>query len=76
MSYELSLFFSFTGVYLKYVSQQLIAPNLRSLKMGAISCHQKYLTLISFCLFAGWGEHHGKQGRFQVGAQEKWRVSR
>jgi hypothetical protein len=63
-------------VYLKYVSvsQQLIVPKLedlvlryRSLKMGAIRCEQKYLTLIFFCLFAGWGEHHGKQGWFQAG---------
>jgi hypothetical protein len=35
--------------------------------MGAISCQQKYLTLIFFCLFADWGEHHGKQGWFQAG---------
>jgi hypothetical protein len=35
--------------------------------MGAISCQHKYLTLIFFCLFAGWGEHHGKQGRLQAG---------
>jgi hypothetical protein len=68
--------FAFTGVYLKYasVSQQLIVPKLedlvlrhKSLKMGAISCQQKYLTLIFFCLFAGWGEHHGEQGWFQAG---------
>jgi hypothetical protein len=39
----------------------------RSLKRGAISCQQKYLTLIIFCLFSGWGEHHGKQGQLQVG---------
>jgi hypothetical protein len=35
--------------------------------MGAIICQQKYWTLIFFCLFAGWGEHHGKQGRLQAG---------
>jgi hypothetical protein len=67
----ITFIFAFTGVYLKYaiVSQQLIVPKLedlvlryRSLKMGSISCQQKYLTLIFFCLFAGWGEHHGKQG--------------
>jgi hypothetical protein len=68
--------FTFTGVYLKYasVSQQLIALilsdlylSMRSLKMGAISCQQEYLTLFFFFLFAGWGEHHGKQGRLQAG---------
>jgi hypothetical protein len=68
--------FAFTGVSIKYasVSQQLIVPKLedlvlryRSLKMGAISCQQKYLTLIFFCLFAGWGEHHGKEGWLQAG---------
>jgi hypothetical protein len=35
--------------------------------MGEINCQQKYLTLIFFCLFAGWGEHHGKQGWLQAG---------
>jgi hypothetical protein len=35
--------------------------------LGAVSCQQKYLTLIFFCLFAGWGEPHGKQGWFQAG---------
>jgi hypothetical protein len=35
--------------------------------MGAISRQQKYLILIFFCLFAGWGEHHGKQGQLQAG---------
>jgi hypothetical protein len=68
--------FAFIGVYLKYasVSQQLIVPKLedlvlrcRSLKMGAINCQQKYLTLIFLCLFGGWGEHHGKQGWLQAG---------
>jgi hypothetical protein len=72
----ISFIFAFTGVYIKYaiVSQQLIVPKLEdlvlgygSLKMGAINCQQKYLTLIFFCLFAGWGEHHGKQGWFQAG---------
>jgi hypothetical protein len=70
----ISFIFTFAGVSLKYasVSQQLIAPILRTLysgtghsrwgKMGAISCQQKYLTLIFFFLFAGWGEHHDKQG--------------
>jgi hypothetical protein len=68
--------FVFTAVYLKYasVSQQLIVPKLedlvlryRSLKMGEISCQQKYLTLIFVCLFAGWEEHHGEQGWLQAG---------
>jgi hypothetical protein len=68
--------FAFIGVYLKYasVSQQLIVSKLedlvlryKSLKKGAISCQQKYLTLIFSCLFAGWGEHHGKQEWFQAG---------
>jgi hypothetical protein len=63
-------------VYLKYasVSQQRIVPKLedlvlryRPLKMGAISYQQKYFTLIFFCLFAGWGEHHRKQGWLQAG---------
>jgi hypothetical protein len=63
-------------VYLKYasVSQQLIVPKLedlvlryRSLKVGEINCQQKYFTLIFFCLFAGWGEHHGEQGWLQAG---------
>jgi hypothetical protein len=59
--------FAFTGVYLKYVSvsSNLMSPT--SLKMGAVSCQQKYSTLIFFCLFAGWGEHHGKQGWLQAG---------
>jgi hypothetical protein len=35
--------------------------------MGVMSCQQKNLTLIFFCLFAGWGEHHGKQGRLRAG---------
>jgi hypothetical protein len=35
--------------------------------IGAISCQQKYFTLIFFCLFAGWGEHHGKEGWLQAG---------
>jgi hypothetical protein len=37
--------------------------------MGAISCQQKYMILIFFCLFAGWGEHHGKQGWLQAGEE-------
>jgi hypothetical protein len=69
------IIFAFTGVYLKYasVSQQLVVPKLedlvlryRSLKMGAISCQQS-IFLIFFCFFAGWGEHHGKQGWLQAG---------
>jgi hypothetical protein len=67
--------FASAGVYLRYVNvSELIVPKLedlvlryRSLKKGAMSCQQKYLTLILFCLFAGWGEHHGKQGWFQAG---------
>jgi hypothetical protein len=66
--------FTFTEVYLKYasVSQQLIVPKLEDLvlwspKTGAISCQQKYLTLIFFCLFAGWGVHHGEQVWLQAG---------
>jgi hypothetical protein len=35
--------------------------------MGPINCQQKYSTLIFFFLFAGWGEHHGKQGWLQAG---------
>jgi hypothetical protein len=65
--------FAFRGVYLKYasVSQQLIVPKLEDLvlRMGAISCQQKYLTAIFFFLFAGWGEHHGKQGWLQAGEE-------
>jgi hypothetical protein len=48
----------------------LLSLNLGTLYsgMGAISfCLQKYLILISLCLFAGWGEHHGKQGWLQAG---------
>jgi hypothetical protein len=43
--------------------------------MGAISCQQKYLALIFFFLFAGWGEHHGKQGWLQGGEDMcgRWR---
>jgi hypothetical protein len=50
-----------------YLSTRGLVLRYRSLKKGAISCQQKYLTLIFFCLFAGLGEHHGKQGRLQVG---------
>jgi hypothetical protein len=35
--------------------------------MEAVSCQQKQFTLIFFCLFAGWGEHHGKQEWFLGG---------
>jgi hypothetical protein len=35
--------------------------------MGAISCQEKYLSLIFFCLFAGWGEQHGKHGWREAG---------
>jgi hypothetical protein len=48
MSIVIIFIFAFTATYCPY--------------LGAISCQQKYLTLIFFCLFAGWGEHHGKQG--------------
>jgi hypothetical protein len=58
------LFFYITEVYLKCdsVSEQLIAPKHKecALKMGAISCEQKYLILIFFCLFSGFGEDAGK----------------
>jgi hypothetical protein len=76
MSIRNYLYFCFYGSVFKYasVSQQLIVPKLedlvlryRSLKMGARSCQQKYLTLIFFCLFADWGEHYVEQGWRQVG---------
>jgi hypothetical protein len=76
MSIGINFILAFTGVYLKYASfsQQLIVPKLedvvlryRSLKMGAISCQQKYLALIIFFMLAGWGEHHGKEGWLQAG---------
>jgi hypothetical protein len=52
----------FTGTY----CPQTWGP-CTQLQDGAISCQRKYLTLIFFCLFAGWGEYHGKQGWLQAG---------
>jgi hypothetical protein len=57
------------------VSQQLIVPKLEGLVLryrvtqdGGNKLPAKiYMILIFFCLLAGWGEHHGKQGWLQVG---------
>jgi hypothetical protein len=68
-------------VYLKYVSvsQQLIVPKLedlvlryRPLKMGAISCQQKYLTVIFFaCLQVGESTTANKAGEDTCGCSRK-----
>jgi hypothetical protein len=34
----------------------------KSVKVGAISCQQKFMILIVSCLFAGWREHHSPPG--------------
>jgi hypothetical protein len=57
----------FRATYCPHLEWPLHSCMYRSLKMGAISYQQKYLTLIFFCLFAGWGEHHVKQGWLQTG---------
>jgi hypothetical protein len=58
-----------------------VYPSTRSSSLGAISCHQKYLTLIFFaCLQVGESTMANNDGfrleRIREGAQEKWRVSR
>jgi hypothetical protein len=59
---------SFTATYYPQIWEPCTqALNTRSSNLETISCQQKYLTLIFFCLFAGWGECHGKQGWLQAG---------
>jgi hypothetical protein len=70
-----AIIFIFTGVYLKHasVSQQLIVPILRtfvlrSLKMGAISCQQRYFDSNFLCLVCRLG-----RAPWQIRMASGWR---